>query len=75
MGPHVKNGAILLLDGGYMLSNDVRKGVGLWPKTPHIKDGILTEPPISDPMPMTEAADAKRAASPPEEPPEILSRS
>jgi hypothetical protein len=47
--------------------------VGLKANVPHILDGILTLPPKSLPNPRTDAPLARRAASPPEEPPGLKS--
>mmetsp|Transcript_97625 Transcript_97625/g.315201 ORF Transcript_97625/g.315201 Transcript_97625/m.315201 type:complete len:207 (-) Transcript_97625:507-1127(-) len=53
----------------------MRPPVGLWPKSPQKRAGILVEPPMSAVMPTGAPSAATPAAVPPLEPPQVLERS
>lgn len=66
------DGEALLFTQTELNTNLILFDVGLKPHIPQNEDGMRMLPPMSVPMPRIEPPAPMRAASPPEEPPEVF---
>lgn len=68
-----RSGEGLALGGSTKPSLEITSMVGLWPKTPQKCEGVRMDPPMSLPSSRNPMPQARAAAPPPVDPPEVRS--